>query len=136
MKIVGVGHYAPARVVSNHDLEAWLDTSDEWINSRTGMKRRHWTSDDEGTSDLASAAAQAALVHADLSATEVDCFIVATVTPDYYFPATACLVASRDVDTRDQTTLTPYLRSKGSTVATGSRSARAWATGIRSKGLR
>jgi 3-oxoacyl-[acyl-carrier-protein] synthase III len=95
VKIVGVGHYAPARVVSNHDLEAWLDTSDEWINSRTGMKRRHWTSEDEGTSDLASAAAQAALVHADMPATDVDCFIVATVTPDYYFPATACLVASR-----------------------------------------
>ncbi|HEY6485487.1 MAG TPA: beta-ketoacyl-ACP synthase III [Candidatus Cybelea sp.] len=95
MKIVGVGHYAPARVVSNHELEAWLDTTDEWITSRTGMKRRHWTSDDEGTSDLASAAAQAALVHADLRAADVDCFIVATVTPDYYFPATACLVASR-----------------------------------------
>ncbi len=95
MKIVGVGHYAPARVVSNHELEAWLDTTDEWITSRTGMKRRHWTSDDEGTSDLASAAAQAALVHADLRAADVNCFIVATVTPDYYFPATACLVASR-----------------------------------------
>ena len=61
MKIVGVGHYAPARVVTNDDFEAWLDTSDEWITSRTGMKRRHWASDDEATSDLASAAAQAAL---------------------------------------------------------------------------
>ncbi|HLY02390.1 MAG TPA: beta-ketoacyl-ACP synthase III [Candidatus Cybelea sp.] len=95
MKIVGVGHYAPARVVTNHDLEAWLDTTDEWITTRTGMKRRHWTSDSEATSDLASAAAEAALVHADLQAADVDCFIVATVTPDYYFPATACLVATR-----------------------------------------
>ncbi|MGA2761394.1 MAG: beta-ketoacyl-ACP synthase III, partial [Candidatus Cybelea sp.] len=95
MKIVGVGHYAPARVVTNHDLEAWLDTTDEWITTRTGMKRRHWTSDNEATSDLASAAAEAALVHAELQATDVDCFIVATVTPDYYFPATACLVATR-----------------------------------------
>jgi 3-oxoacyl-[acyl-carrier-protein] synthase-3 len=95
VRIVGVGHYAPARVVTNHDLEAWLDTSDEWITSRTGMKRRHWTSDDEGTSDLASAAAQAALVHAGLQPADVDCFIVATVTPDFHFPATACLVASR-----------------------------------------
>jgi 3-oxoacyl-[acyl-carrier-protein] synthase-3 len=95
VKIVGVGHYAPARVVTNHDLEAWLDTTDEWITTRTGMKRRHWTSDNEATSDLASAAAEAALVHAELQATDVDCFIVATVTPDYYFPATACLVATR-----------------------------------------
>jgi 3-oxoacyl-[acyl-carrier-protein] synthase III len=95
VKIVGVGHYAPARVVTNHDLEAWLDTSDEWITTRTGMKRRHWSSDNEGTSDLASAAAQAALVHAGLRAADLDCFIVATVTPDYDFPATACLVASR-----------------------------------------
>jgi 3-oxoacyl-[acyl-carrier-protein] synthase III len=94
VKIVGVGHYAPARVVTNHDLEAWLDTTDDWITTRTGMKRRHWTADNEATSDLASAAAQAALVHAGLQAADVDCFIVATVTPDYYFPATACLVAS------------------------------------------
>jgi 3-oxoacyl-[acyl-carrier-protein] synthase-3 len=95
VKIVGVGHYAPARVVTNHDLEAWLDTTDDWITSRTGMKRRHWASDSEATSDLASAAAEAALVHADLQAGDIDCFIVATVTPDFYFPATACLVATR-----------------------------------------
>jgi 3-oxoacyl-[acyl-carrier-protein] synthase-3 len=95
VKIVGVGHYAPAHVVTNHDLEAWLDTTDEWITTRTGMKRRHWTSDNEATSDLASAAGEAALVHAGLQASDVDCFIVATVTPDYYFPATACLVATR-----------------------------------------
>ncbi len=95
VKIVGVGHYAPAHVVTNHDLEAWLDTTDEWITSRTGMKRRHWASDQEATSDLAAAAASAALVHAGLQAQDVDCVIVATVTPDYYFPATACLVASK-----------------------------------------
>ncbi len=95
VKIVGVGHYAPARVVTNHDLEAWLDTSDEWIATRTGMKRRHWASEEEATSDLASAAAAAALVHAGLQASELDCLIVSTVTPDYYFPATACLVASK-----------------------------------------
>ena len=95
VKIVGVGHYAPAHVVTNHDLEAWLDTTDEWITTRTGMKRRHWTSDNEATSDLASAAAEAALVHAGLRSADIDCFIVATVTPDYYFPATACLVATR-----------------------------------------
>ncbi|MGA8575141.1 MAG: beta-ketoacyl-ACP synthase III [Candidatus Cybelea sp.] len=95
VKIVGVGHYAPQRVVSNQDLEAWLETSDEWITTRTGMKRRHWASEEEATSDVASAAASAALVHAGLQAHEIDCFIVATVTPDYYFPATACLVAAK-----------------------------------------
>ncbi len=95
MKIAGVGHYAPPRIVSNQDLEAWLETTDDWITTRTGMKRRHWVSEEEGTSDLASAAASAALVHAGLQAHEIDCFIVATVTPDYYFPATACLVAAR-----------------------------------------
>jgi 3-oxoacyl-[acyl-carrier-protein] synthase III len=95
VKIVGVGHYAPAHIVTNHDLEAKLETSDEWITTRTGMKRRHWASEEEATSDLASAAASAALVHAGMRAQEIDCFIVATVTPDYYFPATACLVATK-----------------------------------------
>lgn len=95
VKIVGVGHYAPPRVITNHDLEASLETSDEWITSRTGMKRRHWSSEEESTSDLALAAASAALVHAGMRAEEIDCFIVATVTPDYYFPATACLVATK-----------------------------------------
>ncbi len=95
VRIVGVGHYAPARVVTNHDLEEWLDTNDEWITTRTGMKRRHWSSEEEGTSDLAAAAASGALVHAGLRAQDIDLFIVATVTPDYYFPATACLVATR-----------------------------------------
>jgi len=95
VKIVGVGHYAPARVVTNHDLETWLDTTDEWITTRTGMKRRHWASEQEATSDLATAAASAALVHAGLRAQEIDCVIVSTVTPDYDFPATACQVASK-----------------------------------------
>ncbi len=95
VRIVGVGHYAPSRIVTNRDLESWLETSDDWITTRTGMKRRHWASEEEGTSDLASAAASAALVHAEMRAHDIDCFIVATVTPDYYFPATACLVASK-----------------------------------------
>ena len=57
VKIAGVGHYAPPRVVTNHYLEAWLDTTDERITTRTGMKRRHWTAENESTSDLATAAA-------------------------------------------------------------------------------
>lgn len=95
VKIVGVGHHAPAHVVTNGDLEQWLDTSDEWITTRTGMKRRHWASPGEATSDLAFAAAREALDYAGLQPGDVDCFIVCTVTPDYYFPATACLVAAR-----------------------------------------
>ncbi|MGB6984996.1 MAG: beta-ketoacyl-ACP synthase III [Candidatus Aquilonibacter sp.] len=95
VRIVGVGHYAPERVVDNHDLEQWLDTSDEWITTRTGMKRRHWTSDTEATSDLALAAARNALANAGLQATDIDAFIVCTVYPDYLFPATACIVASK-----------------------------------------
>ena len=94
VKITGVGHYAPARVVTNEDLEQWLDTSDEWIASRTGMKRRHWAAAHEATSDLALAAARGALEYAQLQPGDVDCFIVCTVTPDYYLPATACLVAA------------------------------------------
>lgn len=95
VKIVGVGHHAPARVVTNEDLEQWLDTSDEWIVTRTGMKQRRWAAPDESTSDLALRAAQAALANAGLQARDMDCVIVCTVTPDYYFPATACIVAAK-----------------------------------------
>jgi 3-oxoacyl-[acyl-carrier-protein] synthase-3 len=71
-----------------------LDTNDEWIVTRTGMKRRHIAASDEHTSDLAIAAARDTLKKANLEASDVDCFIVATSTPDYLFPATACLVAA------------------------------------------
>lgn len=94
VRIVGVGHHVPERIVSNHDLEQWLDTSDEWITSRTGMKRRHWTSENEATSDLAIAAARNALAQAELDPNEIDAYIVCTVYPDYLFPATAAIVAS------------------------------------------
>lgn len=95
VKIAGVGHFAPSRIVSNADLEQWLDTSDEWIVTRTGMNRRHWSADDETTGDLAYEAAAQALANARIQPREIDCFIVCTVTPDYAFPATACLVAAR-----------------------------------------
>ncbi len=95
VRIAGVARHAPARIVTNEDFERWLDTSDEWITTRTGMKRRHWAADDEATSDLAIAAARGALTQAGLRADEIDCFIVATATPDYIFPATACIVASK-----------------------------------------
>ncbi|HEY9085742.1 MAG TPA: beta-ketoacyl-ACP synthase III [Candidatus Tyrphobacter sp.] len=95
MRIAGVARHAPARIVTNEDFERWLDTSDEWITTRTGMKRRHWAADDEATSDLAIAAARGALAQAGLQADDIDCFIVATATPDYIFPATACIVAAK-----------------------------------------
>ena len=101
VRVVGVGHYAPERVVTNHDFEQWLDTSDEWITSRTGMQRRHWASDAEATSDLAFAAARMALDHAQLGPNDIDAYIVCTVTPDYPFPATACIVASK-LEARDK----------------------------------
>lgn len=95
VKIVGVGHYAPERIVDNFELEKWFETSDEWITTRTGMKRRHWASEDEATSDLALAAARKALEHAKLEPSDIDAYIVCTVYPDYLFPATACIVASK-----------------------------------------
>jgi 3-oxoacyl-[acyl-carrier-protein] synthase III len=95
VRIAGVGHYAPERVVDNHELERWFDTTDEWIVSRTGMKRRHWTSSSEATSDLALVAARNALADAKLEAGDIDAYIVCTVYPDYLFPATACIVASK-----------------------------------------
>lgn len=96
VRIVGVGHHVPERVIENGDFARWgLDTSDEWITSRTGMKRRHWTSDREAASDLAIGAAKNALDFAGLSASDIDAYVVATVLPDYLFPATACIVASK-----------------------------------------
>jgi 3-oxoacyl-[acyl-carrier-protein] synthase III len=95
VRILAVGHHAPSSILTNEDLEKVLDTSDEWITTRTGMKRRHVCGEHEATSDLAIAAARSALTSAGLTAADMDCFIVATVTPDFPFPATACIVASK-----------------------------------------
>lgn len=95
VRIAGVGHYTPAQLLTNADLEAILDTSDEWIVTRTGMRRRRVAAPEEATSDLAVNAARQALARAGLEPGDVDCFIVATVTPDYPFPATAALVAAK-----------------------------------------
>lgn len=85
----------PDIVVSNADLERRLDTSDEWIVTRTGMRERRYAPPEMAVSDMAVRAAEHALTRAGMSSGDVDCFIVATVTPDYLFPATACLVAHR-----------------------------------------
>ncbi len=93
--ITGCGSYAPDRVMTNQELESLVDTSDEWIVSRTGMKERHIAADDETTSDMAAAAARAALEHAGLHAENLDQIIVATITPDQPWPNTACLVQEK-----------------------------------------
>ncbi len=88
----GVGHYLPDRVVANAEFEASLDTSDEWIRSRTGIERRHFAAEGQTTSDLAARAARAALADAGMAASDIDALIVATSTPDLTFPATATMV--------------------------------------------
>jgi 3-oxoacyl-[acyl-carrier-protein] synthase-3 len=93
--ITGVGSYLPQRVLSNNDLARIVNTSDEWIVARTGIRERHIAAEGELTSDLATAAAIAALEHAGLAATEIDLIILATATPDQTFPATAATVQSR-----------------------------------------
>lgn len=93
--IIGLGSYLPARVVTNDDLAQRLDTSDEWIRTRTGIRERHYAAPEEATSDLALAAARDALTDAGLEAADVDVVIVATTTPDHPVPATAPLVAAR-----------------------------------------
>ena len=91
-KIIGVGHYLPKKIVTNSDLESMIDTNDEWIISRTGIKQRHIAEDKELTSKLAIEASKNALKSADLSADKIDHVIVATTTPDETFPSTACKV--------------------------------------------
>jgi 3-oxoacyl-[acyl-carrier-protein] synthase-3 len=95
VRIAGIGRYAPAGVLTNQDLEHLVETSDDWIVQRTGMRRRHIASPEQATSDIALPAAFAALDAAGKSPKEIDVIIVATATPDYLFPATACLVGSR-----------------------------------------
>ncbi len=92
VSIIGTGTYLPEKTVTNRDLEKIVDTNDEWIYSRTGMRERRLARDDQATSDLAAAAAQAALADAGIGADEVDLLIVATLSPDMFFPSTACFV--------------------------------------------
>ncbi|MCH1568280.1 MAG: ketoacyl-ACP synthase III [Alphaproteobacteria bacterium] len=94
-KIIGIGSYLPQEIISNDDLSKTLDTSDEWIVSRSGIKRRHKAAEGEATSDLAVSAAKAALADAGVSANDIDMIIVSTTTPDLTFPATAALVQQK-----------------------------------------
>ncbi len=90
--IAGTGSYLPDRILTNADLMEIVDTTDEWIVSRTGIRQRHRASDDEATSDLATAAALKALEMAGKEPGDLDLIIVATITPDHFFPSTAALV--------------------------------------------
>jgi 3-oxoacyl-[acyl-carrier-protein] synthase-3 len=91
-KIAGWGMYVPDRILTNHDLEQMVDTSDEWITSRTGIRERRLVADHEGTASMVLAASQQALRRAGVAGSAVQLVIVATVTPDYQFPAVACLL--------------------------------------------
>ncbi len=93
--VVGVGHFLPARVVPNSEFEATLDTTDEWIKSRSGIERRHFAAEDETTSDLATKAAEAALIDAGLTADDIDAIVLATSTADLTFPSAATMVQAR-----------------------------------------
>jgi len=94
-RIAGTGRYLPARILSNAELAQRVATSDEWIQTRTGIKQRHIAADDELTSDLALHASRAALDAAGLAAADVDLIIVATTTPDMVFPSTACILQDK-----------------------------------------
>ncbi len=93
--ILGTGSYVPENIVTNDDMAKIVDTSDEWIRTRTGICERRFAADDEATSDLACAAGERAIAAAGIDRNEIDLIIVATMTPDMPFPSTACLVQSK-----------------------------------------
>jgi 3-oxoacyl-[acyl-carrier-protein] synthase-3 len=94
-RILGTGSYLPAHILTNADLEKLVDTNDQWIVDRTGIRERHIAAEGEFTSDLATQAARAALDVAGLAADDIDLLLVATTTPDLVFPSTACIVQSK-----------------------------------------
>ncbi len=95
VSIIGTGSYVPDRILTNAELEKTVETTDEWIVSRTGIKERRIAAENENTSDLAAKAALAAIENAGITADEIDLILVATVTPDMFFPSTACFVQSK-----------------------------------------
>jgi len=94
-RILGTGSYLPARILTNADLEKLVETNDQWIVERTGIRERHIAAEGEFTSDLAAQAARAALEVAGLAPDDIDLLLVATTTPDLVFPSTACIVQSK-----------------------------------------
>ncbi len=94
-RIVGTGSYLPAKVLTNRDLELAVDTTDEWIYTRTGIRQRHIAADGEETSDLALEASREALRAGGIAAADLDLIVMATTTPDMVFPSTACLLQAK-----------------------------------------
>lgn len=94
-RILATGSYLPEKALTNHDLEKIVDTTDEWITDRTGIKKRHIAAEGQTTCDLAEAAARDAIETANIKASDIDLIIVATTTPDRIFPSTACLLQER-----------------------------------------
>lgn len=94
-RIAGTGSYLPEKILTNHDLEQMVDTNDQWIQDRTGIKKRHIVAENETTTDLAFNAAEKAIVAANINRAEIDLIIVATTTPTRIFPSTASLVQER-----------------------------------------
>jgi 3-oxoacyl-[acyl-carrier-protein] synthase III len=94
-KLIATGSYLPEKILTNKDLESMVETTDEWIRTRSGIEQRHIAADEEATSDLAVNAARAALKNANLQASDIDLIIVATTTPDVVFPSTACIVQDK-----------------------------------------
>ena len=94
-RIAGTGSYLPENVVTNQDLEKFVETSDEWIRSRTGIRERRKAADGETTGDLAFHAATRAMEAAGVEASELDLIVLGTTTPDIIFPSTACLLQHR-----------------------------------------
>ena len=94
-RIVGTGSYLPAQILTNAELAKRVDTSDEWIRSRTGIRERRIAAPSEETSDLALHASRTALAAAGIAPADVDVIIVATTTPDCLFPATACILQAK-----------------------------------------
>jgi len=92
IRIIGTGSYLPEKVLTNKDIEKMVDTSDEWIVSRTGIRERRICSDKQAASDLGIEAARKALENADVKVADIDLLIVATITPDMFFPSTACII--------------------------------------------
>lgn len=95
VSIIGTGSYVPEKVLTNAELEKIVETSDDWITSRTGIKERRIASDSESTSDLAAKAARAAIENAEIGAAEIDLIILASITPDMFMPSTACIVQTK-----------------------------------------
>lgn len=93
--IIGTGKYVPEKILTNSDLEKMVETSDEWIVSRTGIRERHIAAPEQATSDLAYEAAVKALASAGMTAEELDLIIIATITPDMAFPSTACILQDK-----------------------------------------